>query len=197
MTTTTKKAVSKKATTTKAETAAEQTTNVEVKEQEVQEVQEVQEETTDIIISGKVLNVSNSLYDNRITIQLDKTFPSYDSEGNEVESDTFSIANYRAAQELANVDNFARTIKAFTLNNITPQILSLLLTGASITIKREFKAQGELREGSEEEVYSTNCYKTSINSYKNTLDNLTRTLILQAAKDAANVQKENNPFDII
>lgn len=191
MTTTTKKA-----TTTKAAT-----TNVEVQEtqevQEVQEVQETQDETTDIIVSGKVLNVSNSLYDNRITIQLDKTFSSYDSEGNAVESDTFSISTYRAAQEIATIDSFTRTIKAYTLNNITPQILSMILTGATISVLREFKAQGELREGSEEEVYSTNCYKTSIKNYKNTLDSLTKTLILQAAKDAANVQKENNPFDII
>ena len=172
---------------------------VQVQKQEVQEqVQEqAQEETTDIIVSGKVLNVSDSLYDNRITIQLDKKFPSYDSEGNTVESDTFSIATFRAAQELSAIDAFTRTIKAYTLNNVTAQILSMILTGADIKIIREFKAQGELREGSEEEVYSINCYKTSIKSYKNTLDKLTQTLILQAAKDAVNVQKENNPFDII
>lgn len=195
MTTTTKKATAKAKVTT---TAAEQTTNVEVQEQE-QEVQEqeVQDETTDIIVSGKVLNVSNSLYDNRITIQLDKVFPSYDSEGNAVESDTFSIATFRAAQELSNIDAFTRTIKAYTLNNVTPQILSMILTGATISVLREFKAQGELREGSEEEVYSTNCYKTSIKSYKNTLDKLTQTLILQAAKEAGKTQREENPFDVI
>ena len=119
------------------------------------------------IENARIVKVWTSKFDTkRISLQLDKTFTSFNEKGELVEStDTFGISIGAIMQQCNNEPHLSLADALAMGQPVNPQIVSLVLTGATIDVERVFKEKGEEREY-EKGVYANDCYTSKITSIK-------------------------------
>lgn len=150
------------------------------------------------IENARIIKVWQSGYDkNRISIQLDKTFKSYNEKGELVEdADTFGISINALLQQCNSVDYLA-IIDAMAMGKpINPQIIALVLNRAIITVDRVFKEKGEEREF-EKGTYANDCFVSKIRSIKTNIAPVFEKQINKLIDTALIVKEEvtANPWD--
>lgn len=150
------------------------------------------------IENARIIKVWQSGYDkNRISIQLDKTFKSYNEKGELVEdANAFGISITALLQQCNAVDDLALVDAMAMGKPINPQIIALVLNRAIITVDRIFKEKGEEREF-ETGTYANDCFVSKIRSIKT---NIAPAFEKQINKliDTALIVKEEvtaNPWD--
>lgn len=157
------------------------------------------EENADYQINNaRVIKVWQSGYDkNRISIQLDKTFKSFNEKGELVEdADTFGISTNALLQQCNTVDYLA-LIDAMSMGkSVNPQIIALIMNKAIISVDRVFKHAGEEREF-EKGVYGSDCFTSKITSIKTNIAPVFEKQINKLIETALIVKDEAvaNPWD--
>lgn len=150
------------------------------------------------IENARIIKVWQSGYDkNRISIQLDKTFKSYNEKGELVEdADTFGISINALLQQCNSVD-YLSLVDAMAMGKpINPQIIALVLNRAIVTVYRVFKEKGEEREF-EKGTYATDCFVSKIRSIKTNIAPVFENQINKLIATALIVKEEvtANPWD--
>lgn len=150
------------------------------------------------IENARIVKVWQSGYDkNRISIQLDKTFKSYNEQGEIVENaDTFGISTNTLLQQCNSVDYLA-IVDAMAMGKpVNPQIIALVLNRAIITVDRVFKEKGEEREF-EKGTYANDCFVSKIVSIKTNIAPVFEKQINRLIDTALIVKEEvtANPWD--
>lgn len=150
------------------------------------------------IKNARIVKVWQSNYDkNRITIQLDKTFKSYNENGVFVEdADSFGIPNNRVLRECSSIEQLQLADAMAMGKPINPQIISLSLLNAIVTVDRTFKQKGEEREF-EQGVYANDCFVSHIVSIKPDIKKLFADQLNKLIQTALIVKEEAvpNPWD--
>lgn len=136
----------------------------------------VAEVATSYEVTAKVKKVEIFKDDHRrVIIHLDcDKFASIDGEENEIEVNHFSIGTRKATEQLAQFIPTLQLAQALLLGStINPQLLSLMLVNAKLTIKRELHEKGELKESDtyqfeegakyEQKTYTTDIIKCEAN----------------------------------
>lgn len=145
------------------------------------------------IENARIIKVWTSKFDTkRISLQLDKTFTSFDEKGNFVEStDTFGIAIGAIMQQCNNEPHLSLADALAMGQPVNPQIVSLVLTGATINVDRVFKEKGEEREY-EKGVYNNDCYTSKITSIKPKIADVAEKWIDRLMQTALVVKEETS-----
>lgn len=132
-------------------------------------------------VSGRIVRVMISQYDaNRVSFQLNVDFPSINKDGKEENTNTFGINVFNLVQQIGmSVPEIALADTLSMGQPINPQIIALAMQGADIEIKREFKAKGEKREGTND-TYANDCIVSKF-------DKVTTHILPQFAAMLANI----------
>lgn len=150
------------------------------------------------IENARIVKVWQSGYDkNRISIQLDKTFKSYNENGELAEdANTFGISTNALLQQCNSVDYLA-IVDAMAMGKpVNPQIIALVLNRAIVTVDRVFKEKGEEREF-EKGTYANDCFVSKIVSIKTNIAPVFEKQINKLIDSALIVKEEvtANPWD--
>lgn len=113
-----------------------------------------------------ITDVKQERETSRVIITLNTKFKSIDFKtGNEIETDTFSIDRLALCQQLTPICDELEEADYYTAGEALPfLVLKPVLKKAIITIDRQFKKKGELREnkkeGDKDALYTQDLYKS-------------------------------------
>lgn len=109
--------------------------------------------------------------DERLAFELDKEFISFDFKTKEeITTNSFSLAAAEVSRQLVPlVDEFALADAYLMGSNVPSTLVSLVLRGANVKVKRVFKKKGEQRENSSD-VYTMDLYKSVFESVETNIN---------------------------
>lgn len=123
----------------------------------------------DYVLSNVVItDVKQERETGRLVITLNQTFKSIDFKtGQDIESDTFSIDRLAICQQLIPICDELEEADYYTAGEALPfLVLKPVLKKAIVTINRQYKKKGELREnkkeGDRDALYTQDLYKSVI-----------------------------------
>ena len=127
-----------------------------------EEILKAVEEHKDHEIVCKVLNVVQSeTFADRITFVLDTDIAQLNDEGVAEVKNTFSKNIYEVCKQLAAVPHI-KLASAYAMGKmVSPVLLSMVMTGADITIKREFKKKDSPRPDVPNATYPKDTFTTT------------------------------------
>ena len=123
-----------------------------------------------VITNAIITDVKQERETGRLVITLNQTFKSIDFRtGEDIESDTFSIDRLAICQQLIPICDELEEADYYTAGEALPfLILKPVLKKAIVTISRQYKKKGELREnkkeGDKDALYTQDLYKSIISS---------------------------------
>ena len=132
----------------------------------------------------------------RISIFVDKTFKSYNKDGEEVDTDVFSIDIHNLVKQLGEKAPYIQLADSLALGKrVNPKIISLCLLNAEISFTRQHHEEGEEREI--EGTYSKNCWVTTITDCKSRINRIFEPIILNLIQtEPAIVEKVGSPMNV-
>lgn len=119
-----------------------------------------------VITNAIVIDVKQERESGRLVITLNQTFKSIDFRtGENIESDTFSIDRLALCQQLIPICDELEEADYYTAGEALPfLVLKPVLKKAIVTINRQYKKKGELREnkkeGDRDALYTQDLYKS-------------------------------------
>ena len=123
-----------------------------------------------VITNAIITDVKQERETGRLVITLNQTFKSIDFRtGEDIESDTFSIDRLAICQQLIPICEELEEADYYTAGEALPfLVLKPVLKKAIVTINRQYKKKGELREnkkeGDRDALYTQDLYKSIISS---------------------------------
>ena len=123
-----------------------------------------------VITNAVITDVKQERETGRLVITLNQMFKSIDFRtGEDIESDTFSIDRLAICQQLIPICDELEEADYYTAGEALPfLVLKPVLKKAIVTINRQYKKKGELREnkkeGDKDALYTQDLYKSIISS---------------------------------
>ena len=149
----------------------------------------------DYKLKSTIVSVSTSdKYKDRVNFTLATQFLSYDENGTETKSDTFTLDSFALARQLGAV-NFPLKPVVLAFSNggksLCVEALAMLLIGAEVEIDRVFHEQGEEREYGEGETYNHDTFATKIKSISAAMpDAVTAQIVVDVLKASKQQQPQ-------
>lgn len=157
------------------------------------EIIEDAEETNDYELETKVINVIDAFSEKhnfadsarRVVFNCDQEFSTVDSQTPEATTaNRFSINVFNLVNQVSAIDNTFAMIASLAMGKeLNHKLIALMFAGATITIKRTFKAQGATREDGKG-TYANDTYTTKITSVKFATNPMQNPLVMQIAMNA-------------
>ena len=187
--------------TTNANATATATANVQTQQTqaaEVVEVENVENENAEIITATVTKVMIPEGEDERVSFVLDKEFDTIDFKTGEVKrTNIFGLNIYAVVNQAAKFVSYIQLADALAMGKmINPQIISLSMIGANVTIKRESHNEGEQRKNTNG-VYARDCITSEFMDIKPNIKPVFEQMLMQIIATAPAIVKAPaipNPF---
>lgn len=187
--------------TTNANATATATANVQTQQTqaaEVVEVENVENENAEIITATVTKVMIPEGEDERVSFALDKEFDTIDFKTGEVKrTNIFGLNIYAVVNQAAKFVSYIQLADALAMGKmINPQIISLSMIGANVTIKRESHNEGEQRKNTNG-VYARDCITSEFMDIKPNIKAVFEQMLMQIIATAPAIVKAPaipNPF---
>nr|DAG91707.1 MAG TPA: hypothetical protein [Crassvirales sp.] len=184
-----------------AQAAAQAAANVQEDVQEdVQEVEAANDDTSEPdVISGTITKVMlPEGNDERVSFVLDKEFDTIDFKTGEVKrTNIFGLNIYAVVNQVGQFISYIQLADALAMGKmINPQIISLSMLNAQVTIKRETHRENEQRKNSNE-LYSRDCITSEFTDVKPNVKPIFEQMLMKIVTTAPAIVKTPaipNPF---
>lgn len=183
-----------------AQEATQEAANVQ---EDVQEAANASSNTSNVeVIIGTITKVMlPEGNDERISFALDREFDTIDFKTGEVKrTNIFGMNIYAVVNQIGQFISYIQLADALSMGKmINPQIISLSMLNAQVTIKREDHEAGEQRKMSAD-VYARNCKTTDFVTVKPNIKPIFEQMLMKIITTAPAVVKEDknknkpNPF---
>lgn len=186
---------------TNATTNATATANVQTQQTqavEVVEAENVENENAETITATVTKVMIPEGEDERISFVLDKEFNTIDFKTGEVKrTNIFGLNIYAVVNQAAKFVSYIQLADALAMGKmINPQIISLSMIGANVTIKRESHNEGEQRKNTNG-VYARDCITSEFMDIKPNIKPVFEQMLMQIIATAPAIVKAPaipNPF---
>lgn len=180
-----------------AQEATQATANVQ---EDVQEVDDEGGNTPNVeVISGTITKVMlPEGNDERVSFVLDKEFDTIDFKTGEVKrTNIFGLNIYAVVNQVGQFVSYIQLADALAMGKmINPQIISLSMLNAQVTIKREMHRENEQRKNSNE-LYSRDCVTSEFTDVKPNVKPIFEQMLMKIVTTAPAIVKAPaipNPF---
>ena len=187
--------------TTNATATATATANVQTQQTqavEVVEAENVENENAETITATVIKVMIPEGEDERVSFVLDKEFNTIDFKTGEVKrTNIFGLNIYAVVNQAAKFVSYIQLADALAMGKmINPQIISLSMIGANVTIKRESHNEGEQRKNTNG-VYARDCITSEFMDIKPNIKPVFEQMLMQIIATAPAIVKAPaipNPF---
>lgn len=177
--------------------------DVQVQAQEATNVQEAANESSNTsnvdVITGTITKVMlPEGNDERVSFVLDKEFNTIDFKTGEVKrTNIFGLNIYAVVNQVGQFVSYIQLADALAMGKmINPQIISLSMLNAQVTIKREMHRENEQRKNSNE-LYSRDCITSEFTDVKPNVKPIFEQMLMKIVTTAPAIVKAPaipNPF---
>ena len=190
---------------------ANATTNAQAQQAQAQQAQRQDAQAVEVVEAENVENEDNEIItatvtkvmipegeDERISFVLDKEFDTIDFKTGEVKrTNIFGLNIYAVVNQAAKFVSYIQLADALAMGKmINPQIISLSMIGANVTIKRESHNEGEQRKNTNG-VYARDCITSEFMDIKPNIKPVFEQMLMQIIATAPAIVKAPaipNPF---